>query len=297
MVACSLDASLCVPVHLSVDCTAASCQDTLFKAIDTSQRSYLPLSCSDAAQQVAAVDGLLQRLIPSHAHLFTCTIKPEPSSFFSVEVKDGRVLVEGTTGVDLSAGVNWFLKECLDSSVSWAATGGSQIDTSAFSRLPELEARGKSTVPRSFPFSYYQNVVTLSYSMAYWEWERWEQELDLMALQGINLPLAPVGMEAIWVETYKQLGLSAQELEDFFPGPSFIAWGRMGNLQGWGGPLPMGYIQKQEQLQVGRSARCLYGRLLTGPPDGAVVLWPRPACTLGRCAAEIYAHRMCAYLQ
>ena len=29
--------------------------------------------------------------------------------------------------------------------------------------------------------------------MAFWNWERWEQEIDWMALQGINLPLAFTG--------------------------------------------------------------------------------------------------------
>ena len=32
-----------------------------------------------------------------------------------------------------------------------------------------------------------------SYSMAYWDWDRWEAEIDWMALQGINLPLAFTG--------------------------------------------------------------------------------------------------------
>ena len=32
--------------------------------------------------------------------------------------------------------------------------------------------------------------VAYSYSMTFWDWERWEAEIDWMALQGINLPLA-----------------------------------------------------------------------------------------------------------
>jgi alpha-N-acetylglucosaminidase len=66
-----------------------------------------------------------------------------------------------------------------------------------------------------------------------------------MALQGINLPLMPLGMEALWVATYRELGLSPQDLEDFFPGPAFLAWGRMGNIQGYGGPLPPEYMAAQ----------------------------------------------------
>ena len=53
------------------------------------------------------------------------------------------------------------------------------------------------------------------------------QELDWCALQGINLPLAPCGIEAVWLDTFTQdFGLSAQQLEGFFPGPAFLAWGR-----------------------------------------------------------------------
>lgn len=62
---------------------------------------------------------------------------------------------------------------------------------------------------------------------------RWEREVDWMALQGINLSLMPLGAEAIWVRTFKdEFGLGPESLADFFPGPAFVAWGRMGNIQG-----------------------------------------------------------------
>jgi len=60
---------------------------------------------------------------------------------------------------------------------------------------------------------------------------RWEAEIDWMALQGINMPLMPLGMEALQVATFTSLGLTQQQLQDFFPGPAFLAWGRMGNIQ------------------------------------------------------------------
>jgi hypothetical protein len=52
-----------------------------------------------------------------------------------------------------------------------------------------------------------------------------------MALQGINMPLMPLGMEALQAATFAGLGLTAEQLQDFFPGPAFLAWGRMGNIQ------------------------------------------------------------------
>ena len=47
-------------------------------------------------------------------------------------------------------------------------------------------------------YRYYQNVCTHSYSFVWWDWARWEKELDWMALNGINLALAWSGQEAIW---------------------------------------------------------------------------------------------------
>lgn len=39
----------------------------------------------------------------------------------------------------------------------------------------------------------------------WWDWERWEKEIDWMALQGINLPLAFTGQEAIWQKVFQVL--------------------------------------------------------------------------------------------
>lgn len=39
-------------------------------------------------------------------------------------------------------------------------------------------------------------------SYVWWNWERWEKEIDWMALQGINLPLAFTGQEAIWQKVF-----------------------------------------------------------------------------------------------
>jgi hypothetical protein len=37
----------------------------------------------------------------------------------------------------------------------------------------------------------------------WWDWRRWEKEIDWMALQGINLPLAFTGQEAVWQKVFK----------------------------------------------------------------------------------------------
>ncbi|KAI5446102.1 hypothetical protein KIW84_014085 [Lathyrus oleraceus] len=52
-----------------------------------------------------------------------------------------------------------------------------------------------------------------------------------MALQGVNLPLAFTGQEAIWQKVFKEkFNMSIYDLDDFFGGPAFLTWSRMGNL-------------------------------------------------------------------
>jgi alpha-N-acetylglucosaminidase len=42
-------------------------------------------------------------------------------------------------------------------------------------------------------YRYYMNTCTFGYSTAFWSWERWQREIDWMALNGINTPLTAVG--------------------------------------------------------------------------------------------------------
>ena len=53
---------------------------------------------------------------------------------------------------------------------------------------------------------------------------RWEREIDWMALNGINLPLAFTGQEAIWQRVYSKLGFTDKDLDEHFAGPAFLAW-------------------------------------------------------------------------
>lgn len=54
-----------------------------------------------------------------------------------------------------------------------------------------------------FFFKDYQKFKFSTDSFVWWDWERWEKEIDWMALQGVNLPLAFTGQETIWQKVFK----------------------------------------------------------------------------------------------
>lgn len=61
--------------------------------------------------------------------------------------------------------------------------------------------------------------------MAFWDWDRWEKEIDWMALHGINIPLAVTGAEAVWYNVLDKLGYTKTEINEFISGPGFLPGG------------------------------------------------------------------------
>jgi len=60
---------------------------------------------------------------------------------------------------------------------SWVRTGGNQVKAPAGCFQPVTKAL---TVKKKVKWSYYQNVCTSSYSAWWWDWARWEREIDWM---------------------------------------------------------------------------------------------------------------------
>uniref|UniRef100_T1JFM2 Alpha-N-acetylglucosaminidase n=1 Tax=Strigamia maritima TaxID=126957 RepID=T1JFM2_STRMM len=198
--------------------------------------------------QETAVKDLLNRLLKERANEFEVSIDPNlgpaDRDTYRLENKgqEQKIAVTGNTGVAASLGIQNYLKYWAGCHISWS---GSQLNLPT--PLPRIDTPIQmSTNDR---FRYYQNVCTVSYSSVWWNWKRWEQEIDWMALNGINLPLAFTGQEAIWTRVYKKFNFTSDDLDNFFSGPAFLAWQRMGNLDQWAGPLPVSWQEQQLNLQ------------------------------------------------
>ncbi|XP_077981235.1 alpha-N-acetylglucosaminidase-like isoform X2 [Glandiceps talaboti] len=235
--------SVIVAVLLSVStllpCSTTSLND--FKTLD-----HLKPSVS-AETQAQTVRDMIQRLIPERASQFKVVVDPSigPVNLDTFEIEttgDNETTVRGTTGVAAASAFQHYLNTYCHCHISWS---GDQLNIPA--NLPVVVPKVSMTSPNRF--RYYQNVCTVSYSLAWWDWTRWQREIDWMAMNGINLPLAFNAQEAIWQRVYEELGFSQEDLDPFFGGPAFLAWARMGNMRGWGGPLPQSWHGIQVQLQ------------------------------------------------
>jgi len=196
-----------------------------------------------AHQQEEAAKGVLVRLIGPRAEKFSFVLKDKKDGhdFLEISASGGCVTVRGSSGVALARGAYEYLKRTCDAHVSW---DGNRLD------LPERFADLEPTrIVCPHRYVHYFNQCTFSYTMPWWDWARWEREIDWMALHGINMPLAMTGQEAVWQSVWKQYGMTRKDLDEFFSGPAYLPFFHMGCLYAHAGPLPQTWIERQRQLQ------------------------------------------------
>jgi len=201
------------------------------------------VSSASGVASADAVSALAQRVLGPRAQDFEFGTIPNDAGcdVFEIESGQGRIVIRGSSPVAMASGLNWYLKYHCHASVSWC---GNQLD------LPiPLPAVDKLRMVSPHRYRYCFNYCTFSYTMAWWDWDRWEREIDWMALNGINMPLSVTGQEAIWQTVYRNLGLSDEAVNAFFVGPAYLPFGWMGCMDGWGGPLSQTWIDKHCELE------------------------------------------------
>lgn len=188
------------------------------------------------------VEGLLERVQPGASTRFVLKETGGDKDFFEIGSVNGKPSITGNNAVNVAAGVNWYLKYYAGIHLSWNCMTAELPDVLP---LPSKAERHETTAH----WRYYLNYCTHSYSMAFWDWKRWEREIDWMALHGINMPLAMTGMDVVWRNTLQRLGYQPAEIDEFVAGPGFQAWWLMNNLEGWGGPNSPEWYASREKLQ------------------------------------------------
>lgn len=161
---------------------------------------------------------------------------------FEIYSRNGKPFIQGSSISALTSGIGWYLNHYARVNLSW---NNLTTDLSKVNLPVPLQ---KETRRCSADYRYYLNYCTFSYSMAFWTKERWEQEVDWMALHGINMPLMLVGTDVVWKNMLEEAGYSRADIDNYIAGPGFHAWWLMNNLEGWGGPNPDWWYQRQEQL-------------------------------------------------
>ena len=219
----------------------------IFSALLLMFTALLPLK---AERNPASVVALAERIGgPGTAEKFIFDLEPlrgVSEETFSIGKEGGKVVIKGNSLSALTTGLGWFLNRYLNVNISWNSLnegkpGQPYADLPAIDRI-KVDGESRSCDAK---YRYYLNYCTFGYSMTSWTWDRWQREIDWMALHGINMPLQIVGLEEVWrmfltleENGKRKYNYTDEEAKAFVPGPAFTAWWGMNNLEGWGGTAP-----------------------------------------------------------
>ncbi|MBQ5896446.1 MAG: alpha-N-acetylglucosaminidase N-terminal domain-containing protein, partial [Bacteroidaceae bacterium] len=206
-----------------------------------------------------AITGLLNRIGGNGAAdkfeiVIDANLAENSKDVFIITSQNSKPCIKGNTQLSVATGINWYLNHYAHINLTWnnLTTDLSQVTLP----VPSSEEKHVSSAAYRYDF----NTCTFSYSMAFWTWERWQQEIDWMALHGINAPLNLVGLDVVTRKFLRELGVSESDINAYIAGPGFIAWFAMNNLEGWGGTInssstgvnmngnPDWWYTRQEQL-------------------------------------------------
>ncbi|WP_327030676.1 alpha-N-acetylglucosaminidase [Micromonospora sp. NBC_01740] len=157
------------------------------------------------------------------------------------ECRDGVLTLRGSDPVAAAAAFGQYLKAYAGRQVTWEQPRLAPRPTPWPDAPPT-----RLTSP--FAVRYHLNAVTYGYSAAFWDWDRWEREIDWMALHGVTHPLMQVGHEAVLAETFRRAGLDQARIDAWIGSAAHFPWTFMGNTNSFGGPLPARWISRHVEL-------------------------------------------------
>lgn len=206
----------------------------------------LACSVARAGGTSSAIDELIARVLPQRAAQIVTEVIPADNGkdVFEVAGRDGKVVLRGNNPVSIASALNHYIKYVAHGDISCGS--GNQLVLP--SPLPIPAATIRVVSPNAHRFAY--NYCTHGYTMAWWDWAKWEQEIDYLALNGINLALVIEGQEQVWINTLTQFGYTEAEVRDWLVMPSHLPWMLMSNMEGYGGPVPASLVRRR--LELGR---------------------------------------------
>lgn len=186
---------------------------------------------------------LIKRNTPGIALAFITELidKIDGKGVYEIEAFNGKIMLRGDCTISIAMAYYRYLREYCGVNLSWCGNTHLQVDsaplpTHKVTHIIEQEKR------------VYMNCRAFSYTACWWDWDRWEKEIDFMAMNGINMPVSLVGTEAVWYYTLRDLGYKENNALQFLSGPCFWSCQLMTNLDSTLALTDVAYIEKRLQL-------------------------------------------------
>jgi alpha-N-acetylglucosaminidase len=202
------------------------------------------LSVAPYNRDISAAAGLLGRILPAYSSQFTTAfVAPENGmDVFEIESSGDKIVLRGNTPVSIASALNHYLKNICRCHVS---RNGDQLSLPA--PLPLVPAKIRVVSPHRVRFFY--NPCTFGYTSAWWDWDKWEREIDHLAMDGVNVAQVTPGTEKVFLNTLRDhFGYTDLEVRTWLCMPTHLPWMLLSNMHSFGGPVPSALIESRATL-------------------------------------------------
>jgi alpha-N-acetylglucosaminidase len=201
--------------------------------------TLLALATSATAQTTRPADDVLHRIMPNLAPQFHLTLHPDQPDAFHISGTRGHIQVDAATLPTLLYGVNWYLKYVAHLQIS---TNGLQLGSATLILPAPPEP---ITKPALYKTRYALNENADGYTAPYWTNDRWQHEIDILALSGTNAILIERGADLILYQTFRDAGYSDLAIRNWITQPAHQNWQLMGNMCCFIEPISLDLLHKR----------------------------------------------------
>ena len=196
------------------------------------------------SRDLTEAPNLIARVLPSEADRFIVQFIPPANGFdvFEIDGQGDQIILRGNTSVSVASALNRYLTDYCHCHVS---RNGNQLALPV--PLPVVTQKLRVVSPHRVRFFF--NPCTFGYTSAWWNWSKWEREIDILAMEGVNVAQVTPGVEEVFRETLRDhFGYTDDQVCAWLCPPSHLPWMLLSNIYGFGGPVPGGLVDARATL-------------------------------------------------
>lgn len=145
-------------------------------------------------------DDLLNRIDKGAAAKFKTVLVKSDKDFFEIDQaqkgngtsaasksatgKNNPIIIRGNSWVNIAVGINWYLKHHAGIHISW-----NNMNVKLPAVLPAVKQKERHETDLKLRYNF--NYCTFSYTMAFWDWNRWQKEIDWRRCMASTCRLPP----------------------------------------------------------------------------------------------------------
>ncbi|MBQ3150748.1 MAG: alpha-N-acetylglucosaminidase C-terminal domain-containing protein [Clostridia bacterium] len=162
--------------------------------------------------------------------------------FFEIEQVDDKIILRGNNNCSVALAYNYYLRNHCNIDLSWSGNTEAYEIEKILPVKHKVRKEIKQKIRMCMDYEIYANEA------AFWDYDRFEKELEFMAMNGINLVPMLVGNEAVSYYSLLELGINREDSMEFLSSPSYYPLQMSGKLDTF---LPMtdtNYLKSRIEL-------------------------------------------------